>query len=698
MQVKKVLSIILAVGLIITNQVFVPPDENDLMHSTITASAAQYGKYFTYGVIDTDNDGQNDSVVITNCSQSEGSVLIPSRMNGLPVVRIGRLAFEECTGIESVIIPDSVISIGSEAFRGCASLESIAIPDNVISIESNAFRECTSLKNIVIPENVTNIGASAFQDCTALESVMIGKSVESIGDWAFYRCRKLTEVALPNSVISIGTRAFSDCNALKNVSIGEKCRNIGNYTFDNCDLLKEVTIPKSVLNIGTDAFRKCQLIYGYSGSEAQSYADKNGINFVSIGEVVTTTTQRTESSTTSTTTTSTSVTSAERELLYTDVIDRESAYEYSIEYVDVDEDDQNYNYNDTEFKSDNSTVTIEMIEHQNMRETVMCHWSDGSTTSYKKSLIGPAYPVNVTYQLSELNPEFEYISPAEVYVAFCPEMNEDIDAPVGFGFTFTAPTYSYGDGTLYAHGTISMHIAAPKEPVVTTTPITTTKITTKGTSTTTTTVSTTTHIISSEVAEPNVTCISVGQMYVKAIDQNYNYDDKEYNTYGTTAKIPMYKADNGKKIQLYWSDGAITYRLEGDFYQYDTLEYSCADLDPKYEYSSPAEAYKVLSTNMDKDIDADIGFSCHIKDQYMHYYNIDETYEGTIKMHFYAPGKTKGDVNLDGEFDIADVVLLQKWLLAVPDTELKHWENADFYEDGMLNVFDLCMMREQLIS
>lgn len=57
-----------------------------------------------------------------------------------------------------------------------------------------------------------------------------------------------------------------------------------------------------------------------------------------------------------------------------------------------------------------------------------------------------------------------------------------------------------------------------------------------------------------------------------------------------------------------------------------------------------------------------------------------------------------GDVNLDGKFDVADVVLLQKWLLAIPDTELKHWENADFYEDGILNVFDLCMMREQLIS
>lgn len=57
-----------------------------------------------------------------------------------------------------------------------------------------------------------------------------------------------------------------------------------------------------------------------------------------------------------------------------------------------------------------------------------------------------------------------------------------------------------------------------------------------------------------------------------------------------------------------------------------------------------------------------------------------------------------GDVNLDGKFDVADVVLLQKWLLAVPNTELKCWENADFYEDGILNVFDLCLMRKQLLS
>ncbi len=58
----------------------------------------------------------------------------------------------------------------------------------------------------------------------------------------------------------------------------------------------------------------------------------------------------------------------------------------------------------------------------------------------------------------------------------------------------------------------------------------------------------------------------------------------------------------------------------------------------------------------------------------------------------------KGDVNADGEFSVADVVLLQKWLLAVPDIELADWRSADLYEDGKLNVFDLCMMKYELIN
>ena len=60
--------------------------------------------------------------------------------------------------------------------------------------------------------------------------------------------------------------------------------------------------------------------------------------------------------------------------------------------------------------------------------------------------------------------------------------------------------------------------------------------------------------------------------------------------------------------------------------------------------------------------------------------------------------EVKGDVNMDGKFDIADVVLLQKWLLAVPDTKLANWKAADLCEDGRLDVFDLCLMKRMLIE
>ena len=57
-----------------------------------------------------------------------------------------------------------------------------------------------------------------------------------------------------------------------------------------------------------------------------------------------------------------------------------------------------------------------------------------------------------------------------------------------------------------------------------------------------------------------------------------------------------------------------------------------------------------------------------------------------------------GDVNSDGKFDIADVVTLQKWFLNVPDVKLVDWKATDLYEDNILNVFDLCAIKQKLIS
>lgn len=55
-----------------------------------------------------------------------------------------------------------------------------------------------------------------------------------------------------------------------------------------------------------------------------------------------------------------------------------------------------------------------------------------------------------------------------------------------------------------------------------------------------------------------------------------------------------------------------------------------------------------------------------------------------------------GDCNNDGSFTVADVVMLQKWLLGAGN--LTNWQNADLYEDGTIDVFDLVMMKRLLLN
>lgn len=63
-----------------------------------------------------------------------------------------------------------------------------------------------------------------------------------------------------------------------------------------------------------------------------------------------------------------------------------------------------------------------------------------------------------------------------------------------------------------------------------------------------------------------------------------------------------------------------------------------------------------------------------------------------------VPDNIMGDVNKDGIFNVSDIVLLQKWLLAVPDTKLVNWKAGDLCNDNKLNVFDLCLMKRKLLN
>ena len=217
-----------------------------------------------------------------------GSLTIPSSVTyndtTYSVTSIVSYAFEGCSGLTSVTIPNSVTSIGSRAFEDCSGLTTVNfnatnctsmcnmefdfpvfyrctalatlnIGDNVTNIPNYAFYTCSSLTSVTIPNSVTSIGSRAFEGCSGLTTLSIGNSVTSIGSSAFYNCSGLTSVTIPNSVTSIGSYAFSGCSGLTTLSIGNSVTSIGNYAFSDCSGFQEIHSLASVApTLGENAF------------------------------------------------------------------------------------------------------------------------------------------------------------------------------------------------------------------------------------------------------------------------------------------------------------------------------------------------------------------------------------------------------------------------------------------------------------
>ena len=166
-------------------------------------------------------------------------------------------AFSYCSRLSSVVIPSSVTYIGEYAFENCRSLAYVDIPNSVTYIGEYAFRVCR-LSSVTIPNSVTTINEGTFNGCRSLVSVDIPSSVRYINGWAFDGCSSLSSVVIPSSVRYIGEHAFRGCY-LASVVIPSSVTSIRDYTFGGCGSLSSVVIPSSVTSIGYHAFKDCSL-------------------------------------------------------------------------------------------------------------------------------------------------------------------------------------------------------------------------------------------------------------------------------------------------------------------------------------------------------------------------------------------------------------------------------------------------------
>ena len=232
---------------------------------------------------------------------------------GSAITHLGTWEFLDCTALERIELPTSLVRIGEGAFSGCTALKNITIPDSVTTIDQGAFRNCTALESVVIPSGVNFLNSLHFVGCTALKevyisdlshwvqiswkslsdsplyygaalilngqplsgNVVIPAGITTVGMGALYGQTGITKITLPNTVTTIGASAFEGCTSLVSVEGIETCAitSLPSRAFFGCTALKTVTLPSTLTKMGTNAFEGCTSLVSVEGLSTCAITD-----------------------------------------------------------------------------------------------------------------------------------------------------------------------------------------------------------------------------------------------------------------------------------------------------------------------------------------------------------------------------------------------------------------------------------------
>ena len=219
---------------------------------------------------------QTNGLTINNTAFKNGGVTT-LKLGGTKF--IGESAFEACTKLTSVVIPDNFLDttaskLNKRIFKGCTALKTVDYQSK-LDIPEEMFIGCTALTTVTISGNVQKIITKAFSGCTNLTNVTMGNQLQSIGKDAFKNCTALTEIVLPESLTDIGANAFNGCKNLAKITVNSAI-DIGGEAFTGCSDNLELKIKDGVdMDFVDKAIYKGNTLVSYIG-KAESLTVKEG--------------------------------------------------------------------------------------------------------------------------------------------------------------------------------------------------------------------------------------------------------------------------------------------------------------------------------------------------------------------------------------------------------------------------------------
>lgn len=157
-----------------------------------------------------------------------------------------------------IVIPDEVKNIPVTEIKATAiyatKVQNVKLGKNIKTIGDYAFEGCTELTGIELPEALEYIGSGAFYRCESMEKVLFNRKLDTIGRNAFALCKGLTSLQFPDSLAKIDESAFESCTSLSEISFGSGLKYICENAFAKCESLRSVKLGDRLVSIGRTAF------------------------------------------------------------------------------------------------------------------------------------------------------------------------------------------------------------------------------------------------------------------------------------------------------------------------------------------------------------------------------------------------------------------------------------------------------------